>query len=143
MDSSQEGTKNGSSIVKRWSTPFIIGGKRQIKKRAMTKFWKAVRRKWQPTPVFLPGESHGRRSLVGYSPRVTESDTTQRLLFHFQVSYVCFLGLAQMVNNLPATQETWVQFLGLEYPWRREEQSFPVFLPGEFHGQKSLVSYSA
>ena len=31
MDSSQEGTKNGSSIVKRWSTPFIIGGKRQIK----------------------------------------------------------------------------------------------------------------
>ena len=27
------------------------------------------RRKWQPTPVFLPGESHGPRSLVGYSPR--------------------------------------------------------------------------
>ena len=26
------------------------------------------RRKWQPTPVFLPGEFHGRRSLVGYSP---------------------------------------------------------------------------
>ena len=26
------------------------------------------RRKWQPTPVFLPGKSHGRRSLVGYSP---------------------------------------------------------------------------
>ena len=26
------------------------------------------RRKWQHTPVFLPGESHGRRSLVGYSP---------------------------------------------------------------------------
>ena len=25
-------------------------------------------RKWQPTPVFLPGKSHGRRSLVGYSP---------------------------------------------------------------------------
>jgi len=26
------------------------------------------RRKWQPTPVFLPGEFHGQRSLVGYSP---------------------------------------------------------------------------
>ena len=26
------------------------------------------RRKWQPTPVFLPGESHGQRSLVGYGP---------------------------------------------------------------------------
>ena len=37
--------------------------------------WK---RKWQPTPVFLPGESHGRRSLVGCSPwGRTESDTTE------------------------------------------------------------------
>ena len=30
----------------------------------------------QPTPVFLPGGSHGHRSLVGYSPRVTKSDMT-------------------------------------------------------------------
>ena len=44
------------------------------------------RRKWQPTPVLLPGESHGRRSLVGYSPRgCKESDTTERLHFHFAV----------------------------------------------------------
>ena len=36
------------------------------------------RRKWQPTPALLPGESHGRRSLVGYSPRVhKESDMTE------------------------------------------------------------------
>ena len=36
------------------------------------------RRKWQPTPVFLPGESHGQRSLVGCSPwGRTESDTTE------------------------------------------------------------------
>ena len=36
------------------------------------------RRKWQPTPVFLPGESHGRRSLVCCSPwGRTESDTTE------------------------------------------------------------------
>ena len=42
------------------------------------------RRKWKPTPVFLPGESHGRRSLVGYNPRgCKESDTTERLHFHF------------------------------------------------------------
>ena len=40
------------------------------------------RRKWQPTPVFLPGESHGQRILVGYSPRgCEESDTTERLHF--------------------------------------------------------------
>ena len=36
------------------------------------------RRKWQPTPVFLPGESHGQRSLVGYSPQsCKESDMTE------------------------------------------------------------------
>ena len=33
------------------------------------------RTKWQPTPVSLPGESHGRRSLVGYSPQVAKSRT--------------------------------------------------------------------
>ena len=33
------------------------------------------RRKWQPTPVFLPGESHGWRRLVGYSPRVAKGRT--------------------------------------------------------------------
>ena len=38
------------------------------------------RRKWQPTPVFLPGESHGQRSLVSYSPwGHKESDTTEQL----------------------------------------------------------------
>ena len=45
-----------------------------------TLFW---RRKWQPTPVVLPGESHGQRSLVGYSPwGLKESDTTERLTQH-------------------------------------------------------------
>ena len=40
------------------------------------------RRERQPTPVFLPGESHGRRSLVGYRPQgCKESDTTE--LLHF------------------------------------------------------------
>ena len=40
------------------------------------------RRKWQPTPVFLPRESQGRRSLVGYSPwGCKESDTTEQLHF--------------------------------------------------------------
>ena len=36
--------------------------------------------KWQPTPIFLPGESHGRRSLIGYSPRGRkELGTTEQL----------------------------------------------------------------
>ena len=38
------------------------------------------RRAWQPTPVFMPGESHGQRSLLGYSPwGHKESDTTEWL----------------------------------------------------------------
>ena len=39
------------------------------------------RRKWQPTPVFLPGKSHGRRSLIGYRPWGAKSQTW--LHFHF------------------------------------------------------------
>ena len=39
------------------------------------------RRQWQPTPVFLPGESQGQRSLAGYSPwGHKEPDTTERLI---------------------------------------------------------------
>ena len=41
------------------------------------------RRNWQPTPVFLPGESHGQRRLAGYSPKgCKESDMTERLSTH-------------------------------------------------------------
>ena len=54
--------------------------------------------KWQPTSVLLPGESNGGRSLVGYSPwGGKESDTTERLHFHFhrflqlQLSYLVFV----------------------------------------------------
>ena len=41
----------------------------------------AWRREWQPTPVFLPGESHGQMSLVGYNPcGCKESNRTERLI---------------------------------------------------------------
>ena len=44
---------------------------------------------WHPTPVLLPGKSHGRRSLVGCSPwGRQESDTTERLHFHFSLSCI-------------------------------------------------------
>ena len=47
------------------------------------------RRQWHPTPVLLPGKSHGRRSLVGCSPwGREESDTTERLHFHFSFSCI-------------------------------------------------------
>ena len=47
------------------------------------------RRQWHPTPVLLPGKSHGWRSLVGCSPwGRQESDTTERLPFHFSLSCI-------------------------------------------------------
>ena len=42
--------------------------------------------------------------------------------------------VAQLVKNLPALWETWVQTLGWEDPLRRERLPTPVFWPGEFHG---------
>ena len=47
-----------------------------------------------------------------------------------------------MVKNPPAMQETQVQSLGPEVPWRREWLPTPVFFPGEPHGQRSLAGYS-
>jgi len=47
------------------------------------------RRQWHPTPVLLPGKSHGQRSMVGCSPwGREESDTTERLHFHFSLSCI-------------------------------------------------------
>ena len=72
------------------------------------------RRQWHPTPVLLPGKSHGPRSLVDRSPwGCEESDTTEQLHFHF--SFFTFMH------------------------WRRKWQPTPVFVPGESQGWQSLV----
>ena len=58
------------------------------------------RRKWQPTPVFLPGESHGWRSLVGYSPRgCKDSDWATfsfmlGIFFHFAIVFLKIFPLS-------------------------------------------------
>ena len=55
-----------------------------------------------------------------------------------------FLGaslVAQMVKNLPAMQETQVQFLGQEDPLEKGLATHSSTLAGEFHGPKSLASY--
>ena len=46
-----------------------------------------------------------------------------------------------MAKNLPAMQETQVQFLGQDDPLEKGMQSTPVFLPGKSHGQRSLVGH--
>ena len=69
------------------------------------------RRKWQPTPVFLPGKSYGQRSLAGYSPwghkEFVMTEATEHIVLWASL-------VAQLVKNLPAMQETWVQSLGWE-----------------------------
>ena len=49
--------------------------------------------------------------------------------------------VAQMVKNLPAMRETWVDPWVGKIPWRKAWLPTPVFFPGEFHGQKSLTGY--
>ena len=60
------------------------------------------RRAWQPTPVFLPGKSHGQRSLEDYSPwGCKESDMTEQLstqayiniYFIFLISHIVYFFL--------------------------------------------------
>ena len=46
-------------------------------------------RQWHPTPILLPGKSHGQRSLIGCNPWGREElDTTERLHFHFSLSCI-------------------------------------------------------
>jgi len=83
-----------------------------IKDRNYMDVTKQRRRQWHPTPVLLPGKSHGWRSLLGCSPWGREElDTTERLYFHF----FTFMH------------------------WRRKWHPTPVFLPGESQGRGSLV----
>ena len=53
--------------------------------------------------------------------------------------WVGFPGSSDSIKNLPAVLETRVQSLGQKVPLEREWQPTPVFLPGEFHGQRNLA----
>ena len=74
-------------------------------------------RQWHPTPVFLPGKSHGWRSLVGYSPwGCKASDMTEQLHFtSLQRTFWTFLVAKWMGIHLPM-QGTWVRSLVQEDP---------------------------
>ena len=50
--------------------------------------------------------------------------------------------MAQSVKNLSTMRETWVLSLDQEDPLDKRIATTPVFLPGEFHGQRSLVGYN-
>ena len=92
-------TSNTRKIPKKRNARKTKPTRMQLKKRIIISHAKTshlnltinyfVRRQWQPTPVLLPGKSHGQRSLVGSSPwGHEESDTTERLPFHFSLSCI-------------------------------------------------------
>ena len=78
------------------------------------------RRAWQPTAVFLPGESHGQRSLMGYSPwGHKESDTTERLNSNIPgVTILWTAGQHQYgVCDVTSSLKRWpLNALGLRFP---------------------------
>ena len=86
------------------------------------------RRKWQPTPVFLPGESRGRGSLMGCRlwGRI-ESDTTEACLSS---------------SSSSTMGETRVQSLGWEDSLEKEMAIHSSTIAWKSHGQRSLVGYS-
>ena len=107
------------------------------------------RRKWQSNPVLLPGESHGQRSLVGYSPwGHKESDMTEHPCMYanwprdrnIRTSWVALVEKTPPANtgDMRHGFDLWVR----KILWRRVWQTTPVFLPGKSHGQRSLVGYT-
>ena len=82
------------------------------------------RRQWHPTPVVLPGKSHGRRSLVGCSPWGRyKSDKTEQLHFHFSLSCIGG-GNGNLLQNSclenPRDREAWwAAVYGVTQSWTR------------------------
>ena len=74
-------------------------------------------------------------------PRITSNLNMSFKAIHSLSSGTRTCHAVQTVMNLPAVQETWVRSLGQDSQ-RREWLPIPVFLPGEFHGQRSLAGYS-
>ena len=73
------------------------------------------RRQWQPTPVLLPGKSHGQRSLVGYSPWGHEHlDRTEQLHFHFHALEKEMATHSSMFAwRIPGTGAWWATVYGV------------------------------
>ena len=145
------------SITLAWKIPWTEepGGLQSMGSRRVRHDWVTFlslftfmhwRRKWQPTPVFLPGESQGQGAWWAAVYGVAQSRTRLKWLSSSSSSKVRsgFPG-GSVVKNLPAMQElqeTWVWFLGWEYPLKEEMATHSRILPGESHGWRSLVGYS-
>ena len=64
------------------------------------------------------------------------------MFFYSAIHLVAASLMVQMITNLPAMQETWVRPLGQEDPLKKRMATHSNILPGELHGERSLVGYS-
>ena len=102
------------------------------------------RRKWQPTPAFLPEKPHGRRRLAGYSLwGHIESDMTE-WLNRETASVLGFPGGTSNTECLPVQEayEMWDWSVVSKIPWRKAWQPTPIFLPRGSHGEDPSGVYS-
>ena len=98
------------------------------------------RRECQPTPIFLPGQIHGQRSLAGYSLwGLKESDTTEWLTLFLSLSGSQTIEKYCDVILLASINRTRFRWCSTSFPWRRKWQPIPILLPGESQGWQSLV----
>ena len=95
------------------------------------------RRKWQPTQVFLPGESQGQRSLVGYSPWGHKASDTSEWLHFTSSAGTSGKELTCQCKRHERQVWSWVW----EGPLEKEKDPTPVFLPRESPGQRTLAGY--
>ena len=98
------------------------------------------RRKWQPTPVFLLGEFHGQRNLVGYSHVITKSWTLLKRLSTAAFRLPRWLSGKESICQ--CRRHRFYLRVG-KNPRSRKWQSTPVFLPRKPNGQKSLAGCSS
>ena len=100
------------------------------------------RRKCQPTSVFLPGKSHGQRSLEGYSSGVAKVRHDWSHTHNVELGMPGLLWLFRGKESACQCRRCRFDFWVGKIPWRRKCQPTSVFLPGKSHGQRSLAEYS-
>ena len=99
--------------------------------------------RWWSQPISRHNQmSEVRSQAPGIRAFVRSRFLTSDLNHHREGSYIYVLQVVQTVPNPPAVQETCFQPCVGKIPWRREWQPTPVFLPGEFPGQRSLAAYN-
>ena len=154
MSLGQSRDSHPTSLIRNWIRTYILT-KAASNLQYLVMYTR--RRQWHPTPVLLPGKSHGWRSLVGCSPWGHWGlDTTERLHFHFSLSCTGEGNgnplQCSCLENPRDGGAWWAAVYGVAQSWTRlkwlsssyvyqgsQWHPTPVLLPGKSHGRRSLI----